>query len=111
MSNEQAQFLNYFVREGLLTNTPDASPEVANLVAEYRKLEAEVPSPQRAPGVLEAEAADRPLFVRGNHKQPAQAVPRRFLGRSMPSRLMRKTPAAWNWPRRCCARITPSPRA
>ena len=29
--------------------------------------------------MLEAEAVDRPLFVRGNHKQPAQAVPRRFL--------------------------------
>ena len=79
MNDEQAQFLNYFVREGLLSNSPDASPEVAKLVAEYRKLEAEIPQPQRAPGVLEAEAVDRPLFVRGNHKQPAQAVPRRFL--------------------------------
>ena len=78
-SNEQAKFLNYFVREGLLTNSPNVSPEVAKLVAEYRKLEAEIPLPQRAPGVLEAEAFDRPLFVRGNHKQPAQAVPRRFL--------------------------------
>ena len=79
MNDDQAQFLNYFVREGLLSNSPDASPEVAKLVAEYRKLEAEIPQPQRAPGVLEAEAVDRPLFVRGNHKQPAQAVPRRFL--------------------------------
>jgi len=79
MSNEQALFLNYFLREGLLNNSPDASPEIAKLVAEYRKLEAEVPSPQRAPGVLEAEAIDRPLFVRGNHKKPAQSVPRRFL--------------------------------
>jgi mono/diheme cytochrome c family protein len=79
MSNEQAHFLNYFVREGLLNNSSDVSPEVAKLVAEYRKLEAEIPLPQRAPGVLEAEAFDRPLFLRGNHKQPAQAVPRRFL--------------------------------
>ena len=38
MNDEQAQFLNYFVREGLLSNSPDASPEVAKLVAEYRKL-------------------------------------------------------------------------
>ena len=79
MTDAQAQFLNYFVREGLLSNAPDASPEVAKLVATYRELESEIPLPQRVPGVLEAEAVDRPLFVRGNHKQPAQAVPRRFL--------------------------------
>ena len=79
MSDEQANFIGYFVRIGLLPNTLDESSEVADLVNEYRRLEAEVPVPQRAPGVIEAEAIDRPLFVRGNHKQPAQAVPRRFL--------------------------------
>ena len=79
MSDEQAYFIGYFVRIGLLSNTLGESLEVAGLVKEYRRLEAEVPVPQRAPGVIEAEAIDRPLFVRGNHKQPAQAVPRRFL--------------------------------
>ena len=79
MSDEQANFIGYFVRSGLLPNSLDESPEVAGLVEEYRHLEAEVPVPQRAPGVIEAEAIDRPLFVRGNHKQPAQTVPRRFL--------------------------------
>ena len=79
MTDEQANFLGYFVREGLLPNTLDELPKVAELVKEYRRLEAEVPVPQRAPGVIEAEARDRPLFVRGNHKQPAQTVPRRFL--------------------------------
>ena len=79
MTDEQANFLGYFVREGLLPNTLEELPKAANLVKEYRRLEAEVPVPQRAPGVIEAEARDRPLFVRGNHKQPAQTVPRRFL--------------------------------
>ena len=79
MSDEQANFIGYYVRSGLLPNTLDESPEVADLVKKYRRLEAEVPVPQRAPGVIEAEAVDRPLFVRGNHKQPAQTVPRRFL--------------------------------
>ena len=79
MTDEQANFLGYFVREGLLPNTLDELPKVAELVKEYRRLEAEVPVPQRAPGVIEAETRDRPLFVRGNHKQPAQTVPRRFL--------------------------------
>ncbi|MEC8973656.1 MAG: DUF1553 domain-containing protein, partial [Verrucomicrobiota bacterium] len=79
MSDEQAQFLRFFVRNGWLSNTLETAPEVAPLVELYRRLEAEVPVPRRAPGVIEAEAVDRPLFVRGNHKQPAEAVPRRFL--------------------------------
>jgi len=79
MSDEQARFLGFFVRNGWLSNTLETAPKVAPLVEAYRRLEAGVPVPRRAPGVIEAEAVDRPLFVRGNHKQPAQAVPRRFL--------------------------------
>jgi hypothetical protein len=35
--------------------------------------------PTRVPGIIEADAKDAPLFVRGEHKQPAELVPRRFL--------------------------------
>ncbi len=34
MTDEQANFLGYFVREGLLPNTLDESPQVAELVEE-----------------------------------------------------------------------------
>ena len=60
-------------------NTLETLPELSSLVAEYRRLEAEVPVPTRAPGVLEATGFDQPLFVRGNHKKPGDPVPRRFL--------------------------------
>ncbi|MDP6677565.1 MAG: DUF1553 domain-containing protein [Verrucomicrobiota bacterium] len=79
MTNEQANFLGHFVRNSLLPNTVADLPSVALLVEEYRRLEAAVPVPQRAPGVIEAEPKDRPLFIRGNHKQLGEPVPRRFL--------------------------------
>lgn len=45
----------------------------------YAALEAKLPLPTRVPGVIEADAKDAPLFTRGDHKQPAELVSRRFL--------------------------------
>jgi cytochrome c553 len=79
MNDAQAQFLNYFVGEGLLPNSPESVPAAADLIAQYRRLEDDVPVPRRAPGVSEGDAFDQPLFVRGNHMQPDEPVARRFL--------------------------------
>jgi len=59
-----------------LANLPDS---LRSLVEQYRRLEEDVPLPTRAPGVFERPGIDQPLFVRGDHKQPGPAVPRRFL--------------------------------
>jgi cytochrome c553 len=56
-----------------------AVPEAAPNVARYRTLDSNLPPPVRSPGVVEGTVFDQPLFVRGNHKQPADPVPRRFL--------------------------------
>ncbi len=58
---------------------PTKGPTACELVAEYRKLEAEVPVPRRAPGVLEAAGRDAPIYLRGNHRTPGPIVPRGFL--------------------------------
>ena len=79
MSDEQARYLNYFLRRGLLPNTLPELQGPSALVAEYRRLESEVPVPTRAPGMLEGAPVAQPLYVRGNHKQPADIVPPRFL--------------------------------
>lgn len=52
---------------------------ITPLLQRYRDLEAKLPMPTRVPGVIEADAKDAPLFVRGEHKQPAELVSRRFL--------------------------------
>ena len=78
-SEAQAALLDAGVRHGMLDTSTAASPKLATLTAEYRKLEAELAAPRRAPGFLEAEGLDMPLFVRGEYKQPAAPVPRRYL--------------------------------
>ena len=79
MSEEQRVFLDAFVRGELLPMTVKELPEVASLVAEYRKLEADIPSPRRAPGVLETVGYNAPLLSRGDHLKPLAPEPRGYL--------------------------------
>ncbi|WP_197443581.1 DUF1553 domain-containing protein [Maioricimonas rarisocia] len=75
----QAALLAVCLEQGLLSNQLDAFPAARDLIAEYRRLENDVPVPTRVPGVDETVGYDQPLYIRGNHKQPGDAVPRRFL--------------------------------
>jgi hypothetical protein len=79
LTEQQAAFLDVFVRANLLPATLDRLEAAKALVSEYRKLEAEIPVAQRAPGVIDEGGPDQALLVRGNHKNPGPAVPRRYL--------------------------------
>ena len=79
MTDEQAGFLGFFVRHKILPNTLDQFEAVAAFIAEYRDLEAGVPLPIRAPGIIETVGTDQPLFVRGDHHHLGDDVPRHFL--------------------------------
>jgi mono/diheme cytochrome c family protein len=79
LTDEQAAYLDYFARRDLLPTSLGQLVSLQPLVAEYRRMEAEVPIPRRAPGLLEEASPDHPLFMRGNHKNPGEAIPRRFL--------------------------------
>ncbi len=79
LTDQQAAFLDDFIRKGLLPNSLDKIASLQPLVAEYRKLEAEIPIPRRAPGLMEEITADQPLLVRGNHENPGDPVQRRYL--------------------------------
>jgi hypothetical protein len=79
LSEEQAVFLDYFVRQDLLPRSLERLESVRPLVAEYRAVEKDVPVARRAPGVLEESSPDQPLLIRGNHKNPGEIVPRHFL--------------------------------
>lgn len=58
------------------TSASSASP---NLVHRYREVESQVPLPTRVPGVWETVGSDQALYIRGDHRQAADAVPRGFL--------------------------------
>ncbi len=79
LTGAQAEYLDFFVRNGWLPNTLKDVPSVAPLIERYRRLEAEIPVPLRSPGAMTGTAFDQPLFVRGNHNSPGPAVPRRYL--------------------------------
>jgi hypothetical protein len=78
-TDDDAEFLNVFVRQGWLKNSVKDLASAAPLLAEYRKLEAAVPVPTRSPGVMEGFASDQPLYIRGDHHKPGEIVPRHFL--------------------------------
>ena len=97
----QANFLNSLLRLGLLENTvvragdlqspplafgapPSGGSKppalLAELVANYRELEARVPIPTRVVAVSdEAPPFETPFFPRGDHAKAGDAVPRQFL--------------------------------
>jgi hypothetical protein len=53
------------------------SDELAALLDEYRKIEASIPSPLRAPAFADGTGEDEFVLVRGNHKTPGERAPRR----------------------------------
>ena len=79
LSAEQAAFLDYFVRHDLLPVSLGQLIELQPLVAEFRRTESQVPVARRAPGLLDEAAPEQPLLIRGNHNNPGDPVPRRFL--------------------------------
>ena len=74
ITNEQAVLLDALLQAGILRQ--DAA---VDLVAAYRRLENAIPVARRAPSVIEECAAPQPLLVRGNHKNPGDPVPQRYL--------------------------------
>jgi hypothetical protein len=79
ITDGQAMFLDQLLRAGLLPNRTNDLAEAQPALAAWREAEAKLPVPTRAQGVMETDPYDQPLFVRGEHKQPAEVVPRRFL--------------------------------
>lgn len=78
-TDAQVYLLDACLKQGLLANKFQEMPLAKPLVVEYRRLEEEIVTPTRVPGLEETVGRDQRLFTRGNHKQPQAAVPRRFL--------------------------------
>ena len=79
LNEDQRVFLDAFLRGGLLPVSLKELPALAPLVAEYRRLEAEIPLPRRAPGVLETAGYNAPLLSRGDHTRPMEPIPRAYV--------------------------------
>lgn len=78
-TDSQALFLGQCLEQGLLPNRLEQLSTAGPLIKKYRLLEDEVVVPTRVPGLEETVARNQPLYHRGDHKQPTDEVPRRFL--------------------------------
>lgn len=80
-SDAEALLVDACLKHDLLPNSAKGQlvGSITPLVAEYRRLEAELPVPTRVPSLEEAADRTQPLYERGNHKLPKETVPRRFL--------------------------------
>lgn len=79
LTDDQAIFLDACLLEQLLENRASRLPQLANIVAQYRELENQIPEANRIPTLAEHIGRNHPLYERGDHRAPAHEVPRRFL--------------------------------
>ncbi len=75
----QVGLLDAALRHGVLDASHETAPPLTKLVAAYRQLESELTAPRRAPGLWEAPGFNQALYVRGDHRKPAEPIARRFL--------------------------------
>jgi hypothetical protein len=79
-TDDDAVWLDFLVKNGLVRNRPDQSAQLQKLVAEYRKVERTLASPRVAPGMGDFGAGfDQPVLARGDCTKPLAAVPRGYL--------------------------------
>jgi hypothetical protein len=111
--DDQAELLQAALEAGLLSNSVTAAvdrPDSTRLIGhleEYRRLESQIPEPTRVPGVWEPGGRDWPLYVRGEHRQPAQAVPRRYLELFSPEPIVSPLSGRWELAQRLVASDNP----
>jgi hypothetical protein len=75
-----APWLDAFVQQGILSNRANLTPKLAKLIAEYRRLDAELALPRIVPGLADAGPGfDQPIFSRGDCMKPGERTPRRFV--------------------------------
>ncbi len=79
LSDAQALLLDDCLSDGLLPNKLDRLEAARPLILAYREVEAQVPVAKRVPTLAEWRGSDQALFTRGDHKKPAEVMPRRFL--------------------------------
>jgi hypothetical protein len=63
-----------------LVPDPSPAPEALDeLFTQVRELQSQAPAPMLAPGMCDGTGEDEFVFIRGNHKNPGERVPRRII--------------------------------
>lgn len=94
LSDIGARFLTGCLEAGLLSSDVEELREAARVAFDlYRAVERELPQTRYVASVTDSHGFDQPVLVRGDHKQPTDMVPRRFLSAidSEPFRVQERT--------------------
>ena len=79
-TNDDVNWINWLLSSDLLPNSINSSQSVADLVQQYRKIEAQLPQPRVVAGMADHGLGfDSPLLRRGNATDLGSRVPRRYL--------------------------------
>lgn len=79
-TDEDARWLDAFLKHDLLRNRTNSTPGLTELTAQYRQTESELRLPRVAPGVADAgPGVDQPVLIRGDCLRPGELTPRRYL--------------------------------
>ena len=78
--DDDARWVDWMARSGLLSNSWKATPRLERLITEYRNIEGEMPVPRVVTGMTEGDRGiDYPLFPYGDWKHPGKIVARGYL--------------------------------
>lgn len=74
-TDDDMLWLDWLLKQGLLSNKTNASPRLATLAAQYREIENRLALPQTMPGMAdEASAFMQPVLARGDYAKPGAPV-------------------------------------
>jgi len=79
-SDADVRWISWLLGNGLLTNSTQATVSIRELLARYREVERQIPSPKIVASMADLGAGfDVPLKVRGDPEELGEVVPRRYL--------------------------------
>ena len=79
-TDDDTEWLAWLMQNELLSNRTSATPQLELLVAEYRRVESEIPAPRVVEGLADkGPGTDFPVLIGGNAKTFGDPAPRRFL--------------------------------
>ena len=79
-TDDDVRWLDALLRRGLISNGLTPSSRAAELVQEYRTIEAQLSLPRVTVGISDGgPGIEQPVFARGDCTRPGEKVPRRYL--------------------------------
>jgi hypothetical protein len=87
-TDDDVQWLDWMLQNGILSNRADASPRLAELIARYREIEGRLSTPTMMPGMADEGAGfTQPVLVHGDYTRPGDIVDRAYIRALAPNGL------------------------